>query len=73
MKRILAIGRMDAMNSTLHYMQGEWAVVEVKPRPLTAQERAGLEAYWPALEGPEMTPEQCNEWFDKTFTPRRIA
>lgn len=73
MKRLLAVGRMGAATTTLRYMRDGWAVEEVQHRPLTAQEREDFEAFWPALVPADMTPEQCNEWFNERFTPRRVA
>jgi len=73
MTRILAVGRMTPTGNTLRYAQGDVVVEQGVHAPLTAEERKDFEAFWPALVGPELTDAECNEYFEKHFSPHRIA
>lgn len=72
MKRILAVGHIGPQGSTLWYLDRGWIAEESTHRPrLSRAERAGLEAFWPTLGGPEYTEAQCTEWFNERFAKER--
>lgn len=73
MKRLLAVGRHTAATSTLRYAQDGWVVEEVKHHPLSRQELEELERAWPVLQGPELTPAECEEWFNERFGKQETA
>lgn len=65
MKTLFATGHKSAQQTLYRWSvaAGGW----VEDEPLSTEERAEMEKQWPTMEGPDVTEEQAEVWFDERF------